>query len=432
MNKTRRLATFKIGFVLFTALLGALTGCTTYVEQPRPREVYVPPPVAYVPPPAVEVEASVGFGIRAESDFYEPLTPYGRWEVVGSYGRCWIPARVEANWRPYSNGNWQRTDAGWYWASDEPWAWATYHYGRWDFSPQFGWYWVPQTQWAPAWVSWHEGGGYVGWAPLHPSARISVSGSVDVNVALIAPRAFVFVEQRRFLEPVRPTTVVVNNTTIINKTVNITKIKVVNKTVINEGPRTEVVEQASGRKVQAVPVRELRRKEEAAVVAKRRTPTPTSEKKVQTPVRSEAQPREQNAAPVRVQRQVEKPAVTANEPQARAPKKPVPSVAEAKPVANLPTAIKGPTEQKTEQQSQKQADKQDKRAEEVKKGAQRQSELRAKREQAASEEARKKAAKKTARRKSKNRRHPRKPRLFHRNRRLTEQALIWGWLSPLQ
>ena len=306
MNGTKRISG-KLKILLGSALLGGLAGCTTYVDQPGPRAEYYPPPpprevyappVAYVPPPAVEVEVAVGFGIRAESDFYEPLTPYGHWEVVGAYGRCWIPGRVEANWRPYSNGYWQRTDAGWYWASDEPWAWATYHYGRWDFTAQFGWYWVPQTQWAPAWVSWHEGGGYVGWAPLQPSARISAGGSVEVNVALIAPRAFVFVEPRRFLEPVRPTTVVVNNTTIINQTVNITNIKVVNNTVINEGPRTQIIEQASGQQVQAVPVRELRRKQEAEIVTRQRTAAPGSEKKdgnVPTPVRSEAAPRETKA-----------------------------------------------------------------------------------------------------------------------------------------
>src|SRR5689334_1481065 len=123
------------GLLLGAALCGVLTGCTTYVEQPRqrevyvppapvylpppPREVYVPPPPVYVPPPAVEVEAAVGpvgVVIRTEDDFYEPLSHYGRWEVVGSYGRCWIPSRVDPDWRPYCNGNWERTDAGWYWA----------------------------------------------------------------------------------------------------------------------------------------------------------------------------------------------------------------------------------------------------------------------------------------------------------------------------
>ena len=153
VKRTNRLAD-KVEWVFCTVLLGALTGCTGYVDHPRSREVYIQPPPAYVSPPvayvqpppvyeqppAVQVEASVGVSIRTEDDFYEPLSPYGRWEVVGSYGRCWIPGRVEANWRPYSNGYWQRTDAGWYWASDEPWAWATYHYGRWDLSAQFGWY----------------------------------------------------------------------------------------------------------------------------------------------------------------------------------------------------------------------------------------------------------------------------------------------------
>lgn len=291
MNKTSQSVSGRIGFVLCTGLLGALTGCTTYIEQPRPREVYVSPPAVQVEAPVVLAEVV----IRSEDDFYEPLTPYGRWVVVGSHGRCWIPGRVEANWRPYSNGNWQRTEAGWYWASDEPWAWATYHYGRWDFSEQVGWYWVPQTQWAPAWVSWHEGGGYVGWAPLQPSVTISARGYAGYNQSRIAPRAYVFVEPKRFLEPVRPTTVVVNNTTIINHTVNITNVKIVNNTVINEGPRTVIIEQASGHKVQTVPVREFRRKQEAEAVTHQRTMSPGREKKdgnVQTPIRNEAQPRE--------------------------------------------------------------------------------------------------------------------------------------------
>src|SRR5436190_2786974 len=283
MIKGKRLAT-KIGLVLSSVFLG-VTGCTTYVQEPPRRVIYEPAPPpreVYVPAPRVEPRY-VEVEIRAESDFYEPLTPYGRWEVVGNYGRCWIPARVESNWQPYCNGHWQRTEAGWYWASEEPWGWATYHYGRWDLSPQFGWYWVPQTQWAPAWVSWHEGGGYIGWAPLHPSSRMSSRGSVEVNVAVISPRAYVFVEPRHFLQPVRPSTVVVNNTTIINKTVNITNIKVVNKNVINEGPRTTIIEQASGQRVQPVAVRELRRKDEAPMVARRSAAPSISEAPVRTP-----------------------------------------------------------------------------------------------------------------------------------------------------
>jgi hypothetical protein len=283
------------------AACGALTACTTYVEQPQRREAYVAPPQpvyvappapVYEPAPAVEPVAPIVV-IRSEDDFYEPLTPYGTWEAVPGYGRCWVPRNVDRNWRPYCNGNWERTDAGWYWQSDEPWAWATYHYGRWDLSPQFGWYWVPQTQWSPAWVSWHEGGGYVGWAPLQPSQRFS-GGVMVVNVAVIAPQAYVFVEPRHFMQPVRPTTVVINNTTIINKTVNITNVKIVNNTVINEGPRTQIIEQATGSTVRSVPVRELRQKQEAAVVV-RRAAVPVAHEKIQKnvppPSRVEVQPR---------------------------------------------------------------------------------------------------------------------------------------------
>ena len=118
-----------------------------------------------------------------------------------------------------------------------------------------------------------------------------------VNVALIAPRAFVFVEPRRFLQPVRPATAVVNNTTIINNTVNITNIKVVNNTVINEGPRTQIIEQASGQQVRAVPVRELRHKQEAEVVTRQRIASPgreNNERNVQSPIRSDT-PRETKA-----------------------------------------------------------------------------------------------------------------------------------------
>jgi hypothetical protein len=324
MNETKRL----IGMFGF-ALCGALPGFTTYAQA----SVSVGVSVTL---PAVE--------IRSAGDFYEPLTPYGRWAVVGSYGRCWIPGHVARDWRPYCNGYWQRTDAGWYWVSDEPWAWATYHYGRWDLSAQFGWYWVPQTQWAPAWVSWHSGGGYIGWAPLYPS-----------GVRIISPQAYVFVEERHFMEPIRSSTVVVNNTTIINKT------------VINEAPATAVVEKASGRKVQALPVQELRHREEAAVVAKQRTPTATSDKKVQTPVRIAAGPGEKKTLPAHAPPQVAKPAAATQESAAPAPKnskapsetrKSVPTAAESKPAAkseaNHPAAIKEPTGKNAYKQPAKQ------------------------------------------------------------------------------
>jgi hypothetical protein len=274
MNTTSRLI-IRTGLLASSVLAVALTGCRTEMVHERTQTVYVPARVEQAPePPAPEAytppapDPSPVVVIQSENDFYEPLATYGRWVVIGSYGRVWVPARVESGWRPYSNGYWQRTDAGWYWTSEEPWGWATYHYGRWDFNPQYGWFWVPQTQWAPAWVAWREGGGYVGWAPLRPSVTIGVNVRVGDYEPAFASRAFVFVEHRRMLEPVRPKTVIVNNTTIINKTVNVTKVKVVNKTVINEGPQVEVVERESGHKVQPQPVREVRHREETSVAAR--------------------------------------------------------------------------------------------------------------------------------------------------------------------
>ena len=344
MRITKNLAG-KLGLVL----CGSLLGYTTF-GQPAV-SVGVTVPAVEVVVPSVE--------IHVESDFYEPLTPHGEWVVVGTYGRCWRPAHVEVGWRPYCNGNWEQTDAGWYWVSAEPWGWATYHYGRWDFTEQHGWYWVPQTQWAPAWVSWHEGGGYVGWAPLQPSVTISVNGFVGFNQSHISPRAFVFVEHRRFLDPIRPTTVVANNTTIINKTTTITNTKIVNNTVVNGGPTTAVIEKVSGRKIQAVPVRELRQKEEAVVAAKPRVPAATGEKKTVTPAPGEVDPHGKKTAPVHDPAKVEKPAPVPHDPARPAPKnneapvekhKPVPPAPDSKPPVkpdvNPAPAIKKPIQRR--------------------------------------------------------------------------------------
>ena len=327
MNKTKnRAGKFSI------ALCGALLGCTAYGQPTVEVGVGVSLPSVEVNLPSVE--------IRTVSDFDEPLAPQGDWVVIGSYGRCWRPGHVARDWRPYSEGSWQRTDAGWYWVSDEPWAWATYHYGRWNFTDGDGWYWVPQTQWAPAWVSWHEGGGYIGWAPLQPP-----------GVTVILPQAYVFVEDRHFMEPVSRSTVVVNNTTIINKTV-----------INNQGPDTAVIEKAGGRKIAAVPVQELRHKQEAAVVAKQSTTAAIRENTAPIPVRNEAQPAGQKTAPAQDSPQTQKPVAATPEAVAPVPKdgkaqsetrKSAPATAESKPEAN-PPASKEPTGKNADQQTGKQ------------------------------------------------------------------------------
>jgi len=275
LMKIARYPDRQLGFVLGSVLLAALTGCTTYVEE-RPAAVYAAPepaPVYVAPAPApviVETPAAPPVvAIETEADFYQPLTPYGRWVDTPDYGRVWVPGGVAADWRPYSNGHWEQTEAGWFWVSDEPWAWATYHYGRWNLAPNLGWCWVPQTQWAPAWVAWRRGGGYTGWAPLPPAPRNARGIRMEVDVNAIAPRSFVFVEERRFSEPLRPATVIVNNTEIVNKTVIFNTTTIVNKTVINAGPPAADIEKAAGRPVPKVAVKDLRSTAESHVAAPR-------------------------------------------------------------------------------------------------------------------------------------------------------------------
>src|SRR5262249_13582541 len=139
-----------------------------------------------------QISFSAGIRIGSSADFTRPLSPFGTWVTLRSYGRVWRPGQVTVSWRPYSDGQWVWTDLGWYWVSDEPWAWAVYHYGSWVFDSNFGWVWVPGTEWAPAWVSWRDSSDFIGWAPLGPGGVI------------FAPTQFVFVDIRQFRSPIRP------------------------------------------------------------------------------------------------------------------------------------------------------------------------------------------------------------------------------------
>jgi hypothetical protein len=195
-------------------------------------------------------EYYAGIEVRAVNDFYAPLSPYGRWIELPRYGWCWYPAYVDQDWRPYSNGNWTWSDQGWYWISEEPWACATYHYGRWFWDSYYGWVWVPGLEWAPAWVSWREGDGYVGWAPLPPECDFGGRDVIYAEQVVIVPQTFVFVEQRHFCEHIRPS-ILVFNQTIVNKTVNITKIHRVNQTVVNEGPNVHTIARTNPGNVQS-------------------------------------------------------------------------------------------------------------------------------------------------------------------------------------
>jgi len=119
-------------------------------------------------------------GSMDPAEFQQPLSPYGDWVTVGSYGTVWRP-HVATGWRPYYYGRWEWTTEGWLWVSDEPFGWATYHYGRWAYDRGYGWVWVPGTQWAPAWVSWRYSGDVVGWAPLAPGLSLYVTDFAFVD-----------------------------------------------------------------------------------------------------------------------------------------------------------------------------------------------------------------------------------------------------------
>jgi hypothetical protein len=237
---------------------------------------------------SAEMEVSVGISIHATTEFYEPLAPSGTWVEVGSYGRCWHPAGVAAEWRPYCNGNWEWTDSGWYWVSDEPWAWACYHYGTWAYDSGQGWVWVPGVEWAPAWVNWRMGGDYVGWVPCSPPGFV------------VAPSYYVFVKSRNFRDHIRPNTVIINNQTVFSHTTETAAARHEDRqfdgktrsVVVNEGPGVDRIEKATGKNFAAVPVQEADRQTFASVPEKfkNRTAEPANPQK---PSPIQQQPKEQ-------------------------------------------------------------------------------------------------------------------------------------------
>jgi hypothetical protein len=145
-------------------------------------------------PPAAQAQVDVNVTIGG---FYDELAPYGRW-VDCSYGQCWVPARVAADWQPYSNGQWIYTDYGWTWVSEDPWGGSPYHYGTWTSIAGYGWSWVPGTVWAPAWVTWSYSDRYVGWAPLPPTVAFGVSGYSGSPI-VVTRTQYVFVPTNRFV-----------------------------------------------------------------------------------------------------------------------------------------------------------------------------------------------------------------------------------------
>jgi hypothetical protein len=141
--------------------------------QPQPiikpqSEPYQPPPpqtlqTVYYDEPGydtVNVNAT-GEAVGSIDVFYDQLDPYGTWHDDATYG--WVFSPSQSSYVPYSNGHWKYTDYGMLWVSSDPFGWATDHYGRWVY--QSRWVWRPDLTWGPAWVSWRQCDGWIGWAP---------------------------------------------------------------------------------------------------------------------------------------------------------------------------------------------------------------------------------------------------------------------------
>jgi hypothetical protein len=218
-------------------------------------------PPAPLVQPALNAAVSVAVGIHGTVGvdyFYSNLAPYGYWVNRPSYGWVWLPRHIRHGWRPYSSGRWAYTDYGWTWVSSEPFGWATYHYGRWNLDPDYGWAWVPGTDWGPSWVSWQQGGGYLGWAPLPPQVGFSAGVGLDFggfNVATgIDPGWYCFAPERSFLAANVGAYVLPpgQNVTIIRNTTNITNYRVENGRVFNGSVPVDRIQQVTGQ-----PVRQL-------------------------------------------------------------------------------------------------------------------------------------------------------------------------------
>lgn len=201
-----------------------------------------------------EVQVSVGIGFDV---FYNDLDPDGYWVNDPSHGYVWVP-QVEADFAPYeTRGHWVFTEYGWTWVSDYRWGWATFHYGRWYRDPMYGWIWAPGNEWGPAWVVWSSAPGYYGWAPMEPGW--------DINIVIggrdrIPADRWVFVSDRDIgrsdlshrIKPRSNNVTIIKNTVVINKTY----VDKSNNTTYISGPDRNDVEKRTGKRIQALKVRD--------------------------------------------------------------------------------------------------------------------------------------------------------------------------------
>ena len=195
------------------------------------------------------VSAGSGYGY----DYYSALSPYGTWIQRAPYGWVWYPLDIDAGWRPYTVGRWAYTDWGWMWISDDPWGSIPYQYGRWTYDDFYGWLWVPGDVWAPAWVAWHYGDGWVGWAPLPVTATwqvgIGFQSSPAVFDAAIDPDAWCFVPARSFattrVRVIPPS----RNVTLLSRTADVTNYTIVNSRPAERGLSIDMIQRDLGRTI---------------------------------------------------------------------------------------------------------------------------------------------------------------------------------------
>jgi len=190
-------------------------------------------------------------------DFYDELSPYGRWIEYPEYGYVWCPDEG-GDFRPYStNGRWVWSDDyEWMWVSDYSWGWAPFHYGRWFYDDLYGWMWVPGYDWSPAWVAWRGGGDYYGWAPLWPGVHIGIGFSIGsyqppINYWCFAPSRYITSPRiYDYCVSSRQNVTIINNTTIINN-------YNYNRNVFVTGPRRNDVERYTNQRITPVRLRDI-------------------------------------------------------------------------------------------------------------------------------------------------------------------------------
>jgi hypothetical protein len=260
-------------------------------------------------PPQVGVNATIG-------GFYDELAPYGRW-VDCSYGQCWVPARVAADWQPYSNGQWIYTEYGWTWMSNDPWGGNPYHYGTWASIPGYGWSWVPGTVWAPAWVTWSYSNSYVGWAPLPPTVVFGASGYVGRPI-VVSQTQYVFVPTNRFVgRNVASVRIPAQQSAeIFRQTRPVTGFAVSGGIVRNTALPMETVEHAAGGKIETRSIQTAGTAPRAvsAGTAQLAVVAPAREVKAAAP-RPQAGSRESSREPTRAQAPVDRESGTATAPK---------------------------------------------------------------------------------------------------------------------